>query len=195
MSGTTRAGTTRVGHHKGGRAYRCHFTGHPVHSSLAPHGANAIEAAAEFVLLLRQVAADLADGPKDADFDLVHSTLSVGMISGGTAINIVPAGATVTLEFRNLAEVDQEAIFRRIEREVHDRILLGLRQRFAGAEAWFEPIHGYSAHAIAADDPFVAQMKHIVGRNDRSKVAFGAVAIAACSRFGQDRVRHRLAAG
>lgn len=162
--------------HKGGRAYRCHFTGHSVHSSLAPQGANAIEAAAELVLFLRGVAADLATGPQDADFDLVHSTLSVGMISGGTAINIVPAAATVTFEFRNLAEVDQEAIYQRIEREVFDRILPALRQKFPGAEARFEPIYEYPAHAIAADHPLVVTMKHIVGRNDHSKVAFGAEA-------------------
>jgi acetylornithine deacetylase len=162
--------------HKGGRAYRCHFTGHPVHSSLAPRGANAIEAAAELVLFLRGVAADLALGPQDADYDLVHSTLSVGLISGGTAINIVPASASVTFEFRNLAEVDQEPIFRRIEAEVFDRILPTLRQRFPGAEARFEAIYEYPAHAIDAGHPLVATMKHVVGRNDHAKVAFGAEA-------------------
>ena len=162
--------------HKGGRAYRCHFTGHPVHSSLAPQGANAIEAAAELVLFLRGVAADLATGPQDADFDLVHSTLSVGLISGGTAINIVPATATVTFEFRNLAEVDQEPIFRRIEAEVFERILPALRLNFSRAEAQFELIYEYPAHYIAAENPLVTTMKHVVGCNDHSKVAFGAEA-------------------
>ena len=101
--------------HKGGRAYRCHFTGRPVHSSLAPQGQNAIECAAELVIFLKRVAQELAAGPQDEDFDLVHSTLSVGRIEGGTAINIVPASATVTFEFRNLLEVDQEAIFGQIQ--------------------------------------------------------------------------------
>jgi len=130
--------------HKGGRAYRCHFTGRPVHSSLAPHGQNAIESAAELVVFLKRLASELSAGPFDDDFDLVHSTLSVGRIEGGTAINIVPSSATVTFEFRNLLEVDQEAIFKKIEAEVFGRILPEARERFAEAAASFEQI--YESH-------------------------------------------------
>lgn len=162
--------------HKGGCAYRCHFTGHAVHSSLAPHGQNAIESAAELVVYLKGIATELATGPSDPDFDLTHSTLSVGMIQGGAAINIVPADAVVTFEFRNLMEVDQQAIFDRIENEVFHRILPEARLRFAGASARFEQIYEYPAHAIGADAPLVTAMKHIVGRNDHSKVAYGAEA-------------------
>lgn len=162
--------------HKGGRAYRCHFTGHAVHSSLAPLGQNAIESAAELVIFLRSLAAELALGPQDADFDLTHSTLSVGRIDGGTAINIVPSDASVTFEFRNLAEVDQQAIFDRIEAEVRTRILPQAQARYPAATARFEQIYEYPAHAISAEAPLVVAMKHIVGRNDHSKVAFGAEA-------------------
>lgn len=162
--------------HKGGRAYRCHFTGHAVHSSLAPLGQNAIESAAELVVFLRSLAAELALGPQDADFDLTHSTLSVGRIDGGTAINIVPSDAGVTFEFRNLAEVDQQAIFDRIEAEVRTRILPQAQARYPAATARFEQIYEYPAHAISAEAPLVVAMKHIVGRNDHSKVAFGAEA-------------------
>lgn len=162
--------------HKGGRAYRCYFTGRPVHSSLAPHGQNAIESAAELVVFLKGIASELAKGPSDADFDLVHSTLSVGRIEGGTAINIVPAHATVTFEFRNLLEVDQEAIFNKIEAEVLERILPDAKERFDGAEAWFEQIYEYPAHAIEPEASIVTTMKNIVGRNDHSKVAYGAEA-------------------
>lgn len=162
--------------HKGGRAYRCRFSGHAVHSSLAPNGQNAIECAAELVIFLKAIADELAEGPSDPDFDLVHSTLSVGIIQGGTAINIVPADAFVTFEFRNLMEVDQQAIFDRIENEVLQRILPEARRQFSDASASFEQIYEYPAHAIDAGDPLVTAMKHIVGRNDHSKVAYGAEA-------------------
>lgn len=162
--------------HKGGRAYRCHFAGHAVHSSLAPHGQNAIESAADLVVYLKSIATELASGPSDPDFDLTHSTLSVGMIQGGAAINIVPADAVVTFEFRNLMEVDQQAIFDRIENEVFHRILPEACLRFAGASARFEQIYEYPAHAIDADAPLVIAMKHIVGSSDHSKVAYGAEA-------------------
>ena len=162
--------------HKGGRAYRCHFTGLPVHSSLAPRGASAIEPAAELVLYLRGIAEELAEGPQDADFDLPHSTISVGMIEGGTAINIVAASCTVTFEFRNLAALDQEKLFRRIEAEVRGPILARVRRKFPEAQATFEQIYEYPAHDIPADADLVTRMKHVVGRNDHGKVAFGAEA-------------------
>lgn len=162
--------------HKGGRAYRCHFTGRAVHSSLAPHGQNAIECAAELVVYLKGIASELANGPNDPDFDLTHSSLSVGLIEGGAAINIVPASAIVTFEFRNLMEVEQQAIFDLIENEVLHRILPEARLRFPDASARFEQIYEYPAHAIDAGVPLVTAMKHIVGRNDHSKVAYGAEA-------------------
>jgi acetylornithine deacetylase len=159
--------------HKGGRSYRCRFEGLAAHSSLAPQGVNAIEYAAELVLFLRGIGEGLAAGPQDADYDVTHSTLSVGLIQGGTAINIVPAACELTFEFRNLAEVDQEAIFRRIEGFALGELLTRMRARHPGAAIRFEQVFEYPAHAIPADDPLVTRMKHIVGPNDHSKVAFG----------------------
>ncbi len=159
--------------HKGGRSYRCHIEGLAAHSSLAPHGVNAIEAAAELILFIRGLGEDMAAGPQDPDYDVTHSTISVGLIHGGTAINIVPSTCDVTFEFRNLAEVDQEGIFCRIEEHALGQILPQMRSRHPAAAIRFERIYEYPAHAIAADDPLVARMKHLVGRNDHSKVAFG----------------------
>jgi acetylornithine deacetylase len=159
--------------HKGGRSYRCHFEGLAAHSSLAPQGVNAIEYAAELVLFLRDIGEALATGPQDSDYDVTHSTISVGLIHGGSAINIVPSSCDLTFEFRNLAEVDQEAIFRQIEEFALQQILPRMRERYPDAAIHFERIYEYPAHAIPADDPLVTRMKHLVGRNDHSKVAFG----------------------
>lgn len=159
--------------HKGGRSYRCRFEGLAAHSSLAPQGVNAIEYAAELVLFIRGMGEDLALGPQDADFDVTHSTISVGLINGGSAINIVPSACEVTFEFRNLAEVDQEAIFRRTEQHALLSILPRMRQLHLGADIRFEQIYEYPAHAMAADDPLVTRTKLLLGRNDHSKVAFG----------------------
>jgi acetylornithine deacetylase len=98
------------------------------------------------------------------------------MIEGGTAINIVAASCTVSFEFRNLAALDQDSLYRRIEAEVLGPILARTRRKFPQAQATLEQIYEYPAHDIAADADFVTKMKHIVGRNDHSKVAFGAEA-------------------
>ena len=55
-------------------------------------------------------------------------------------------------------------------------ILARARRNFPEAQATFEQIYEYPAHDIAADADLVTRMKHVVGRNDHSKVAFGAEA-------------------
>lgn len=162
--------------HKGGRAYRCTVSGLSVHSSLAPLGVNAIRYAAELIGFIGTVADQLAAGPRDDDFDLPHSTISVGLIEGGTAINIVPNSCSFVFEFRNLIEVDQDEIFNMIRAHAEDVLLAEMKMTDAQAAIGFEPIYTYPAHAIAPDHPLVTEMKGILDRNSHSKVAFGAEA-------------------
>lgn len=158
---------------KGGRSYRCRLRGHAVHSSLAPQGVNAISAAADLVRHLDEVGRELAAGPQDTDYDVPHTTLSVGLIHGGTAINIVPATCEMTFEFRTLAGVDQDAIVGRVTTFVQDVILPSMQQRHPDAGFEIEAIYEYPAHALSADHELVTRLKRLVGRNDHAKVAFG----------------------
>jgi acetylornithine deacetylase len=162
--------------HKGGRAYRCYLEGLAAHSSLAPHGVNAIEFAAQLIVFIRSLADELAQGPHDQDFDVTHSTISTGLIQGGSAINIVPNSCNFVFEFRNLLEVDQEGVFSRIEEFALTILLPKMRDVHPEADIRFEQIYEYPAHAIAADHPLVTHIKSLVGRNDHSKVAYGAEA-------------------
>ena len=170
--------------HKGGRAYRCHIEGLSMHSSLAPLGVNAIEYAAALIGFIRSEADMLAGKARDEDFDLSHSTISVGMIEGGTAINIVPDRCSFVFEFRNLIEIDQEGIFRDIHDYATGTLLPRMRAVHPEAEIRFEPIYAYPAHAIPADHPFVTRIKALLGRNGHSKVAYGAEAGLFLSKLG-----------
>ena len=173
-----------VNGHKGGRAYRCRIQGLAVHSSLAPQGVNAIEVAAELIVFLRRVASRLAEGPRDVDFDLPQSTISVGLIEGGTAINIVPDRCSFVFEFRNLIEVDQEEIFGKIRRYAEETLLPAMQATDPLTTIRFEPIYQYPAHAITPDHPLVTQVKVALGRNGHSKVAYGAEAGLFLSELG-----------
>lgn len=160
--------------HKGGRSYRAKITGRPAHSSLAPRAVSAIEAGAELVMFLKGIAKEWAEnGPFDGDFDLSHSTLSVGMIDGGTAINIVPEHCNVTFEFRHLANVDAEAVTRRIMAYCNNTLLPPMRAIAPEANITFEPLYEYPGLDIAAEHPAVTFVKQLVGRNDHAKVAYG----------------------
>lgn len=165
-----------VNGHKGGRGYRCVVTGLEAHSSLAPRGVNAIHYAAKLIVFITELADELAQGPFDPEFDVGHSTISTGLIEGGVAVNIVPNRCAFTFEYRNLLEVDQQAIFDRIRDHAENVLLPQMQAVFAAASIEFLPIYEYPAHAIDAEHPLVTTVKGIVRSNAHSKVAFGAEA-------------------
>jgi acetylornithine deacetylase len=95
-------GMRLVAAHKGKLALRATLHGSARHSSEAPLADNAVEHAAELVLALRDRGRELADGRRDQRFAIPHSTISVGPIHGGRALNVVPDHCTVEFEVRNL---------------------------------------------------------------------------------------------
>jgi acetylornithine deacetylase len=96
--------------HKGGRTYKVHVRCTEAHSSLAPFAVNAIEYAAELIVILRGIAEEMRAGPRDEQYDIAHSTLQTGVVHGGTAINIVPRDCEFIFEFRHLLDTDPEEI-------------------------------------------------------------------------------------
>ncbi len=89
--------------HKGKRAYRCRVRGHEAHSSLTPLGVNAVQVASEIVNFLIQMARRFRDrGGFDAAYDVPYTTVQVGLIRGGTALNIVPRDCQFDFEIRHL---------------------------------------------------------------------------------------------
>jgi acetylornithine deacetylase len=89
--------------HKGKLAQRATLRGDARHSSEAPLADNAVEHAAELVLALRDRGRDLAaTARRDQRFAIPHSTISVGPIRGGVALNVVPDVCTLEFEVRNL---------------------------------------------------------------------------------------------
>ncbi len=160
--------------HKGGRSYRVRVTGSPAHSSLAPRAVNAIDHAAELILYLRDIAASWREqGPFDGEFDVPHSTLSTGLIQGGSAINIVPESCEFVFEFRHLASLDLEALMGRIESFVREELEPKMRKVSPGAGIAFTPIYEYPGLDMEPEHPAVTLVKQLVARNDHSKVAFG----------------------
>lgn len=97
--------------HKGKSSYRTFCHGQEAHSSLAPLAANAIHLASDFIAALRDSQQQIAKtGTQDADFDIPYSTLHVGVIEGGKALNIVPNLCTLDFEYRNLAVDDPNVL-------------------------------------------------------------------------------------
>ncbi|HYW76537.1 MAG TPA: acetylornithine deacetylase [Gammaproteobacteria bacterium] len=97
--------------HKGKVAVRLHVHGKACHSGMASEGVNAIHAAARLVTRVADMAAERATrGPFDERFAIPHTTLQVGTIEGGTALNIVPQDCVLDVEIRAVPADDPEAL-------------------------------------------------------------------------------------
>jgi acetylornithine deacetylase len=89
--------------HRGFLGFRTTFYGQAVHSSNPAAGVSAISAAARFVRHFDDPERRLAEGPW-------RTTYNVGLINGGTNINIVPERCEVTWEIRPAADADVAAL-------------------------------------------------------------------------------------
>lgn len=158
--------------HKSGRSYRCRVHGLEAHSSLAPRAVNAIEYAARLISGISDIARELKGGLSDDDYDLPHATISTGMITGGTGINIVPHHCSFTFEYRLLPGQDANAIFARVS-AMADTLLAEMREVHPASAITFEMVYDYPSHAIDAEAPAVKMMTALLGSNRLAKVAYG----------------------
>ncbi|RMR05098.1 Acetylornithine deacetylase [Pseudomonas caricapapayae] len=89
--------------HKGKASYRTFCRGQEAHSSLAPRAVNAIHLASDFIAELRKSQQRIEQqGARDEGYDIPYSTVHIGRIDGGKALNIVPNLCTMEFEYRNL---------------------------------------------------------------------------------------------
>lgn len=159
--------------HKGKTAIRAHCQGVECHSSLAPQGLNAIHLAVDLIGALRRRQADLLRlGARDADYDIDHSTIHVGTIKGGTALNIVPKDCSLDFEIRHLPGDAIEPILARIEEDVAV-ISATAREHFPEAGIRLETQSSYPALETPPDAEIVAFAKALSGGNSTGKISFG----------------------
>ncbi len=107
-------GMTPVWGHKGKQAICVTITGRAGHSSAAT-GMNSIEAAAAVISLIGEMR-DEYSHPDDQRFDPPCTTMQVGVITGGEALNICPARCQFSFELRTLPGQDGRQIVAAIEK-------------------------------------------------------------------------------
>ncbi len=160
--------------HKGKRSYEAHIHGLEAHSSLAPHGVNAIEYAARLITHMQGIAKRLQhEGPYDDLYDVQHTTVHTGVIQGGTALNIVPKDCKVTFEFRYIGTDDPDAIEAEIIREAKDVLEPEMKAVDPSTGIDVTCINDMPGLDMNVDAEVVTFVKQLAGRNDHAKVAFG----------------------
>ncbi len=119
---------TVVNAHKDYQGFITDITGLEAHSSATHLGANAIMAASEYIGELTRIREEMeARGDPSGRFDPPHTTVHVGTIDGGTAVNIVPRHCGVHWECRGLPDLDREEIPSRLDAFSRTHILPKMR--------------------------------------------------------------------
>ncbi|MBI5721644.1 MAG: acetylornithine deacetylase [Burkholderiales bacterium] len=159
--------------HKGVYRWRCSVKGHAAHSSLTPHAVNAVEAAARVIAHIAGIGDELREtGLRQAGFDVPYTTAAVCVVQGGIADNVVPEDCRFHYEFRNLPDVDAEAL--------HARVVEGARALEPAMQAVdpatgirFESITEMPSFKARPDEPAVALALRLAGATRTTHVAFG----------------------
>jgi acetylornithine deacetylase len=160
--------------HKGINTYNCCVRGLAAHSSLTPHGLNAIEYAARLICFIRDVADEFrAQGPFDEQYDVPFTTAQTSTIKGGNAINTVPALCNFEFEFRNLPTLNPDLVFARIEKYARETLLPKMQKEHASAAIEFSKIA--SAPGLdASEQAAITQLVRALTENqEKRKVAYG----------------------
>lgn len=159
--------------HKGKAALRAVCTGQAGHSALAPQFVNAVHMAADLVAALRDLQEDLArTGAQDVEYDIPYSTVHVGKLAGGTALNIVPDHAELTFEYRHLA-ADTPALMMSHIKDAADSVTASYQPAFQAAAIHITEISAYPGLDVPLDAAVVAFAQRLAGGARTTKVAFG----------------------
>jgi acetylornithine deacetylase len=159
--------------HKGKIAARATCCGIAGHSALAPKALNAIHLACDFVGLIRRSQEKIACGDSnDEDYEIPYTTIHVGRIDGGTALNIVPNQCTVDFEIRNIGEDNAQTVLDQIMDGAAE-IAIRQRPQFPEADIRVDVLNSYPGLATASDAEVVNFVSKIVEQSQTFKVAFG----------------------
>ena len=117
-----------VNSHKGIRTYTTEVTGLEAHSSLPHLGVNAIDVAVRLINYLHALRSEMhRQGDASGRFDPPYTSIHVGVIEGGTALNIVPRRCRFQWEIRPLPGQDPDEIAARFRAYAHDDVLPEIR--------------------------------------------------------------------
>lgn len=117
-----------VSAHKGIAVLRTIVTGYEAHSSQTHRGVSAVTTAAHLITHLDGIAhRRAADGPFARGVEPPQTTIHVGTVHGGTAVNIISRECHFDWDIRAIAEDPPEPILKEFRRHCDERVTPALR--------------------------------------------------------------------
>lgn len=160
------SGMRAVRAHKGKAAARIEIRGHSGHSSRPDQGLNAIHAMSAILADAVQSAEALKAGPLDVSFSPPYSSLQVGVIGGGQALNIIPDFCAAEIEARAIAGVSPAALLSSVQAAAAE---LGTQ----GFDVRWDVLSEYPALSLAAGAPLASLLEDLTGHKPLAAVSYG----------------------
>jgi len=114
--------------HKGKNSWKCGVHGVAAHSSNPQLGVNAIEYASEMVTFLTQNGRKWRETENNAHYSPPFSTIQVGTIKGGTAVNVVPDYCEFEFEVRPLPSASINLLLETFDTFIHKKLIPEMQQ-------------------------------------------------------------------
>ena len=163
---------TAIGH-KGKTALTAICHGHAAHSARPAGGVNAIYLASALVGRVQSLQREIeVNGPHDPGYEVPYTTLHVGTVHGGTALNIVPERCELEFEIRNLPADDPDRLVGRLKGDAASIAGSGARPG-CRSEIEFQTLHAYPGLDTPAESEVVGLVAAATGQRDLIKVSFG----------------------
>jgi len=162
--------------HKGIVALRTVVRGYETHSSQTQRGVSAVMTAARLVGYLGGMAEQLAaDTEPDNGFEPHHSTVHVGIIQGGTALNIISRDCEFVWDIRNIPPDDPQVLVDQFEQYCRDEVLPEMRRRHPDCSITTELLAQAPAFGMS-DSPALALVQSLTGQSNTGQVSYAAEA-------------------
>jgi acetylornithine deacetylase len=162
---------------KGCAFFRTRVTGRDGHSSAPDRGVNAIMAAAEIIGEIGRLAAEAKGHARpDSGFDPPHTTLSVGTITGGAAVNIIARECAFEWDLRNLPDDDAAAVKARLDHFIAADLLPRMRAVWPEATVDTETIVAVPPLLPAPDSPAASLARLLTGATATTTISFASEA-------------------
>jgi len=159
--------------HKGKVNASVLIKGKEAHSALTTKGLNSIYLASEFIQGIQSIQTNLINNSThDNDFEVPYTTLQVGKIEGGVAVNIVPSSSSLLFEIRSLHSDDPNLILNDIK-ILSEKIVKSHINKFPDTEIEIKVTSQYPALNTMKNSDVISFLNGLTGNNSVEKVSFG----------------------
>ena len=155
--------------HKGKSAFHVSCRGEAGHSAMAPLYINAIHLAARFVDEVRALQAELAEAIQDPAYEIPYSTLHIGRIKGGRALNMVPDHTTLEMELRHLPQASVDDLTAALHKAAARVCVVENSPNAISVE----PTTSYPGLESDPKNPTISWVQKLMNSSNTTKVAFG----------------------